>query len=1331
MIHDITPSHPEYNTYQEYRENQKVVLGYIPIYNENLSENLENVGRITAKSVDVANFFNEMQNLDNPINLNPSGVFKMPILNFKVENATVCLNGNWSLSLKYDFDDNLFYDLQINVPSGLSICQGTAAILANIPPVKLLSLVIPSLEEALEYNYQYNDLGDLDEILTMILNDPELNLAEHFEDQFGMVNIHMPLEAATAAKSWSYGFIQNQSIISDLMHYPLIYKVLHSNSDSNIGNGVGKEFYLNKLALLSCEGPWANPDDALDYNFGWASTNAFHRDPGEAKYGQPFNNNNLPIAGQQHRGGRGEFPGIDWMVYYNLYYNIWKEEIGIPYQKDIECNCVIDLITENINDIIYSSSGIPTFAGISKTINPFFPEYKEKGIESSTLLSRSLDIDLNAHISLNDDLLMCLPSNAVPYALTIKNGSELELLKDHSIEVCEGCQIVIEEGGHLNMSQNGSSILFKHGGELRMEAGSMLTMSNGNKIIMKGGTVNILDLSSLVMDNSSSIVVKESEVMLSSNSSLTLDNSSKFQCSDHSNFKVNNASILVSANAKLEFMNNANLYDLENPQYLCDNGGSIGLRESCTWFWGSDNHLDLNGNNSRIDLGGHVHLSENSVFSFDSSGSESGYVRILKEGNDGPRFSAEQNCKVMLSGNSDDDLILYIEEEANFWFDSDDLKINGFNLNSFKLNEIKLSHGNIQLEHEARFVANSNFTMLYCDVLGFGADRGFEILDQNYIAHNDFYNTKLKGNFTWANETLDVNHCDFENAKIEVEHQGYRISNCSFSNMGSGVAVFSEQLTLPSFITSSTFNSVENGVDETSKIELTIENCSFNDSQVAVRKEMGKSYLKCNSFEDNEVALLGEYSSLHLSALNRGGYNVFKNNEIEVELSTAHNLILDGGFNSFFFDQSDNPQELDIMGDLSIKQQAGIDLGFIANNNYWNSYDSENGFGFPGPDHGNSPYYNSINIHLDPVGQGNIPHLYLVDYYNVSNDCGTNDDGGTGVPGTIFTESSKYSMNAYGRTKFESPIFSDGIFEGCTLDSAIVFAMDRMELNNLEGDDEEAVDLFNEILTYTYESGEDDRKYLMDFAFHQMKITVGNLFLQKDIIPKENELEFHPTILKYVEVLNVCTADPITEENYVQQFLLELDKALLFQQIGNTWMSHQILLNLSLCGLKEREQHVLNKLITQIEKELVQKELGIKWALVENSTVDIDTSWCCLSTDADEFNFGSKIIGVNGVVFSNCMGKEMKSLANQRTEANIYPNPSNGRFKLEVRGFMEQHLKCKVFDVNGRIVFEDGFINKEEGYQFDIRGNEEGLYFFQLSNGDSLINTGKIVIQAQ
>ena len=61
----------------------------------------------------------------------------------------------------------------------------------------------------------------------------------------------------------------------------------------------------------------------------------------------------------------------------------------------------------------------------------------------------------------------------------------------------------------------------------------------------------------------------------------------------------------------------------------------------------------------------------------------------------------------------------------------------------------------------------------------------------------------------------------------------------------------------------------------------------------------------------------------------------------------------------------------------------------------------------------------------------------------------------------------------------------------------------------------------------------------------------------------------------------------------------------------------------------------------------------------------------------------------------------------------IYPNPSKGLFHININSNNQADLKLNLYDLTGRLVYFDLFINKNN-FTIDIKDKSEGIYILNL-----------------
>ena len=143
----------------------------------------------------------------------------------------------------------------------------------------------------------------------------------------------------------------NGYTVREIEHIPLLRQVLHGGS-----NPIGDEFYQYLLNTAPCEGPY----NYGPYNWGggvqWSSTDRLLH-PSRRGFDDDGNLNNHLLA---------EYPGLDYMLYHNLYYMVRDEHYPAPY--DMVNNIISTPLPINYGIVELGTDELPFEAGLFNTL---------------------------------------------------------------------------------------------------------------------------------------------------------------------------------------------------------------------------------------------------------------------------------------------------------------------------------------------------------------------------------------------------------------------------------------------------------------------------------------------------------------------------------------------------------------------------------------------------------------------------------------------------------------------------------------------------------------------------------------------------------------------------------------------------------------------------------------------------------------------------------------------------------------------------------------------------------------------------------------------------
>jgi len=98
------------------------------------------------------------------------------------------------------------------------------------------------------------------------------------------------------------------------------------------------------------------------------------------------------------------------------------------------------------------------------------------------------------------------------------------------------------------------------------------------------------------------------------------------------------------------------------------------------------------------------------------------------------------------------------------------------------------------------------------------------------------------------------------------------------------------------------------------------------------------------------------------------------------------------------------------------------------------------------------------------------------------------------------------------------------------------------------------------------------------------------------------------------------------------------------------------------------------------------------------------------------------------VIYDDCIG--LAELESETMTINVYPNPNDGEFNLELVG-MSQEVQISVIDFAGRLILEEKIFDisaDKMEKQFDLSEFERGVYFLRITHGEQ-VSYKKVVVQ--
>lgn len=119
-------------------------------------------------------------------------------------------------------------------------------------------------------------------------------------------------------------------------------------------------------------------------------------------------------------------------------------------------------------------------------------------------------------------------------------------------------------------------------------------------------------------------------------------------------------------------------------------------------------------------------------------------------------------------------------------------------------------------------------------------------------------------------------------------------------------------------------------------------------------------------------------------------------------------------------------------------------------------------------------------------------------------------------------------------------------------------------------------------------------------------------------------------------------------------------------------------------------------------------------------------TWTLLAND----NYNGDTGTINNWTVEICATTaQLATAANQLTDFSIYPNPSRGNFNLQFDNHSGNEIKVNVFDMRGRVIFENKYSN-EATFNENIQLNnaQAGVYLVSVTDGNQKL-TKRLVIE--
>lgn len=1066
------------------------------------------------------------------------------------------------------------------------------------------------------------------------------------------------LNLGVAAGFWNNGTMNIFGDITDNRELELTNALLNDFTPSE-----SQSFYGNYLNSMSPEGPYdvegwglSNVDTVHAQSFqpnGWAST-------------YRWVNPNAAYGGNQEKG---IYNALNYMVFHNLYFLLFGDEISQNFEESYECFCSpqIQLAIPNpqqgqaaldaVDDINKKLKYVPTcqpnvfepvFNLVTVTGGPFdvkpkFSDYADLEIATAKFQTMNATIANGGIVNTYSKLIVCNSKT-----LLVQDGGNLNAIKD---------DIRVKEGAAINLY-----------GNITIEAGNELLIRSGGKLVMRSG------------------------------STLTINEGGRFHLED---------------GAILEYYDGATIESF--------------------------------GENAEFVLEGTVKMMNGGVFEIDHSGSPNSGRFIL--GNAGQKFItdylAPEFAEVHLYGKDVNDEFLIIREGSKLHINHNE---------STNIDKLIIHSCLVKLEENTSIQSEKHFNTYNATYFSESVNEGVSVSAYNKFSACEFKNVPIYANLQFSesqklimiscNMVNEVGINDAHEAMVALDGIGMIVNNCTF--LGSNlVLVKSKNMLFPSQISGSTFNQntplgqtvVTFGLQDYSNTELKLIECSFDGMRVGAYKNEGDLTLRCNTFDNSQIYdVAGVYGSIvNASANDYGGYNYFNssstvNNSSNIYVNYAEvNLV--NGKNKF-----NSNAGYHIHGRLNHPCGINTDCSIFAQNNQWNT-----GLQIPPQ--------SKFNV----IGDDNLPFLVTAILTQLIPSCGSDDPTGpfteiiSGNSGTGQSQGQNNGNgvgpgsnngNGNGNSPFSNnnslPFIGTSFGSNIRLDHAVAYGREKMKPNNPNGDDEQAIDIFDEIFNVNIPKNSRQVKDWLNGSISDMKTSLENEIYEQRIASQlgQSGIEFY--INEYLDALNYMTDSTIVDSNYTESFYSELDKAHLYRILGDPTSGLEIITKTETCGLDKEEQGILNYWKREYELDIKIDQLEMSYL---DTVVLIDTSLYITPVvyNPPQFYFGTRFITLNDREYPTCTnGARLigEGYVQASVGFSVYPNPASSRISIEFKEFKEYtNVQVVFFTSDGRIIEQLGLDSKSSITEHSVIDWNPGIYFYELIIDENKVSMGKLIVQ--
>lgn len=745
--------------------------------------------------------------------------------------------------------------------------------------------------------------------------------------------------------------------------------------------------------------------------------------------------------------------------------------------------------------------------------------------------------------------------------------------------------------------------------------------------------------------------------------------------------------------------------------------GSTLILEGCELQYFDGATISMDQGSKIIFKGGTITSMAGGEFKIWHHAAEHG--QLIFEGN--VSFLSQQNVangKVRLEGKGKDKTFLVLKPNARVSF--------GYAV-PHTISQLVLAGGKIEMGTNAHFDLNTKSVISQADFSATTNNKGVTTKFDATFTNCNFKHVPVDAALNNTNGgILNMQSCYSEQivdvpltspSMVKVTGRGLSMLNCTVKGVNQS-AVKTRSLTLASTITSSTIQFGPDlilsyapfvGVDDSSNVELTLKKCTIRYNSIGVSKNYGKLTLRCNTFVHNTDQNVKKINGqINANSTQGGGYNTF-NPALNYITNTSRNLYfnnatVDLGYGYNYIGTA-NPSNQTVV----VLTNTNVGLS----HNQWNSANTAP-----------SNVYTFTNTGSGLIGIVLSPHA-------AQQTCpteGTSPGGSGGILGgkDEFSNAEK-SGEESGIPMVYSSVLNDSIrldhlyYEGTSYMSAY---------NDSLSDDVHALDYFKDMFEQGLNKSDSTTAYWLWLGLSDMKKALENAFMFNHLDMEDNAIAYDDKVAKYAKAMTYMTEPNITDQNFLQQFNHEMNKAQLMHTIGHTHKALNILQELESCGIDSMTQAQLNFWKSDYELAIAyqaSESSPLDTTLTVNTSNYIDPEYV-----VNGYSFGADISALDHIKYPNC--NFFKGLGEDELTVEsflIFPNPARESVTIVTDAKyanMDCQLRFEQIDGKAAILRDIKLLDKGK-YSMNIDGFAPGNYVVTLIHEDGTKKVAKLVVQ--